>query len=155
MGKNTTSTPVSTRSPAKSWAERRQERALQLRIWRTLYNAHALARKQFPDVDWVNFLAILDVIAMARADGKPVDVSYLAYEMGWPRTSALRRLRRYADAGYLMLNRKGRHTYVNETPLAQRRARRLVDAVLEVMDRDRLTDTDTFSFRLSVRPERS
>ncbi len=150
MGKNTKSTPVSARSPAKRWAVRRQERALELRIWRTLYNAHALARKQFPDVDWVNFLAILDVIAMARAENKPVDVSYLAYEMGWPRTSALRRLRRYADAGYLTLNRKGRHTYINETPLAQRRARRLIDAVLEGMDRDHPTDMDTFSLGLQI-----
>ncbi len=99
-------------------------------------------------MDWVNFLAILDVIETARGESKPVDVSYLAYEMGWPRTSALRRLRRYADAGYLMLSRKGRHTYVNETPLAQRRARRLVDAILKGMDRDRPTDTDTFSLRL-------
>ena len=148
MGKKTISTPVTARSSAKPWAVRRQERALELRIWRTLYNAHALARKQFPDVDWVNFLAILDVIETARGESKPVDVSYLAYEMGWPRTSALRRLRRYADAGYLMLSRKGRHTYVNETPLAQRRARKLVDAVLEGMDRDRLTGTDTFSLRL-------
>ncbi len=137
--------PGSARSPAKRWATRKRERALELRIWRTLYNAHALARKQFPDVDWINFLAILDVIAMARAEGKSVDVSYLAYEMGWPRTSALRRLRRYADAGYLMLSRKGRHTYVNETTLAQRRARKLVDAVLEGMDRDRSTVTDTLS----------
>ncbi len=144
MGKNTTSTPVPARSPAKRWAVRRRERALELRIWRTLYNAHALARKQFPDVDWVNFLAILDVIETARGESKPVDVSYLAYEMGWPRTSALRRLRRYADAGYLMLSREGRHTYVNETPLAQRRARRLINAVLKGVDRDRPTEMDTF-----------
>jgi hypothetical protein len=144
VGKNTTSTPVPARSPAKRWAVRRQERALELRIWRTLYNAHALARKQFPDVDWVNFLAILDVIETARGESKPVDVSYLAYEMGWPRTSALRRLRRYADAGYLMLSREGRHTYVNETPLAQRRARRLINAVLKGVDRDRPTEMDTF-----------
>jgi hypothetical protein len=100
--------------------------------------------RQEAGVDWVNFLAILDVIETARGESKSVDVSYLAYEMGWPRTSALRRLRRYADAGYLMLSREGRHTYVNETPLAQRRARRLINAVLKGVDRDRPTEMDKF-----------
>lgn len=90
---------------AKAWADSRYSPARVYRVWRALYKAYGAARQQFPDVDWVSLIAILDVIAMARASRRRVDVSYLAAEMGWPRTTALRRLQRYAGSGYLTLTR--------------------------------------------------
>ena len=61
---------------AKAWAASKYDSALVYRIWRTLYKAHGSARKQFPDVDWTNLMVILDVIAMARANKRRVDISY-------------------------------------------------------------------------------
>ncbi len=115
----------------KAWADSKYDPALVYRMWRSLYKAHTSARKQFPDVDWVSLIAILDVIAMARADRRRVDVSYMAEEMGWPRTTALGRLHRYAKSGYLTLTKLGRHTYIDSTPKARRGAARIIDTVID------------------------
>jgi hypothetical protein len=105
------------------------------RAWAALYRAYAVARQQFSDVDWISLIAILDVIAMARAHGRRVDISYLAEEMSWPRTTALRRLRKYAGSGYLTLAREGRHTYVNDTLESRRRALKTIEVVIDSINR--------------------
>jgi hypothetical protein len=102
--------------------------------WRALYRAHGSARRQFPDVDWISLIAILDVIAMARANRRRVDISYLAEEMGWPRTTALRRLQNYAGSGYLTLSREGRHTYVDNTRKSRRRSLKVIDVMIDSID---------------------
>jgi hypothetical protein len=99
------------------------------------YKAYGSARHQFPNVDWISFVVILNVIAVARANRRRVDISYLAEEMGWPRTTALRRLRRYAGLGYLTLTREGRHTYVDNTLKSRRAALRMIDGVIDSIDR--------------------
>ena len=103
-------------------------------MWRALYKAYSTARQQFPDVDWISLIAILDVIAVARADRRRVDVSYLAEEMGWPRTTALRRLQKYAGSGYLTLTREGRHTYVDNTRESRRAALKVIDVVIDSIE---------------------
>ena len=75
---------------AKAWADSRHSPAHVYRVWRALYKAYGVARRQFSDVDWISLIAILDVIAMARANRRRVDISYLAEETGWPRTTTLR-----------------------------------------------------------------
>jgi hypothetical protein len=85
-------------------------------------------------VDWLSLIAILDVIAMARAHRRRVDISYLAEELGWPRTTALRRLRKYGGSGYLILTREGRHTYVDNTLAARRAALKVIDMVIDTID---------------------
>ncbi len=127
---------------AKAWADSKYDPALVYRIWRALYKAHSTARKQFPDVDWISLIAVLDVVAMARANRRRVDVSYMAEEMGWPRTTALRRLHRYAESGYLTLTRLGRHTYIDSTPKARRGAARVIDTVIDSIDRHLLSGSD-------------
>jgi hypothetical protein len=119
----------------KAWADSKYSPALVYQIWGVLYKAYASARKQFPDVDWISLIAILDIIAMARASRRRVDVSYLAEEMGWPRTTARRRLRRYAEFSYLTLTREGRHTYVDNTVESRRAALKMIDVVIESIDR--------------------
>ena len=119
---------------AKAWADSRYSPAQVYQIWRALYKAYGLARRQFPDVDWISLIAILDVIAMARANHRRVDISYLAEEMGWPRTTALRRLQNYAGSGYLTLTREGRHTYVDNTLKSRRAALKMIDVVIDNID---------------------
>jgi hypothetical protein len=116
---------------AKAWAASKYSPPVVYQIWRVLYKAYASARQQFPDVDWISLIAILDVIAVARANRRRVDVSYLAAEMGWPRTTALRRLRRYAGFGYLTLTREGRHTYVDNTHESRRAALKMIDVMID------------------------
>ena len=106
-------------------------------MWRALYRAYSCARQHFPDVDWISLIAILDVIAVARANRRRVDVSYLAEEMGWPRTTALRRLQKYAGSGYLTLTREGRHTYVDNTRASRRAALKVIDVVIDSLGRGR------------------
>jgi hypothetical protein len=127
---------------AKAWANSKYDPTLVYRIWRALYKAHSSARKQFPDVDWTSLIVILDIIAMARANRRRVDISYLAEEMGWPRTTALSRLRVYAAASYLTFTRLGRHTYVDDTPKAKRKALKVIDALIDGLDHDLLSETD-------------
>lgn len=115
----------------KAWAHSKYSPPVVYQIWRVLYKAYASARQQFPDVDWISLIAILDVIAVARANRRRVDVSYLAAEMGWPRTTALRRLRRYAEFGYLTLTREGRHTYVDNTHESRRAALKMIDVMID------------------------
>lgn len=119
---------------ARTWADSKHSPARVYQIWRALYKAYGSARRQFPDVDWISLIAILDVIAMARANRRRVDISYLAEEMGWPRTTALRRLQCYAGSGYLTLTRQGRHTYVDNTPKSRRAALRMIDVVIDSID---------------------
>jgi hypothetical protein len=76
---------------ARTWADSKHSPARVYQIWRALYKAYGSARRQFPDVDWISLIAILDVIAMAHANSGRVDISCLAEEMGWPRATALRR----------------------------------------------------------------
>ena len=66
----------------KAWADSRHNPARVHQAWRALYRGYGVARQQFPDVDWISLIAILGVIAMARAHGRRVDISYLAEEMG-------------------------------------------------------------------------
>jgi hypothetical protein len=120
---------------AKAWAASRHNPVRVHQAWRALYKGYGIARQQFPDVDWISLVAILDVIAVARAHGRRVDISYLAEEMGWPRTTALRRLRKYDESGYLMLSREGRHTYVDDTPQSRRAASKMIDVVIDGIDR--------------------
>jgi uncharacterized membrane protein len=119
---------------AKAWADSKYSPALVYKTWGALYKAYASARKQFPDVDWISLVAILDIIALARAGRRRVDISCLAEEMGWPRTTALRRLQRYAGSGYLTLTREGRHTYVDNTPRSRRAALRMIDVLIDSID---------------------
>jgi hypothetical protein len=116
---------------SRAWADSKHDPACVYRAWRALYRAYAVARQQFSDVDWISLIAILDVIAMARAHGRRVDISYLAEEMSWPRTTALRRLRRYDGSGHLKLSREGRHTYVDDTLESRRRALKMIDVVID------------------------
>jgi hypothetical protein len=83
----------------------------------------------------VSLIAILDVIAMARANRRRVDVSYLAEEMGWPRTTTLRRLQRYAGSGYLTLTREGRHTYIDNTRESRSAALKMIDVLIDSIDK--------------------
>jgi hypothetical protein len=119
---------------AKAWADSRHSPALVYEAWRALYKAYGAARKQFPDVDWISLIAIFDVIAIARANRRRVDISYLAEEVGWPRTTALRRLQKYAGFGYLTLTRDGRHTYVDNTAASRRAALKMIDAMIDSID---------------------
>ena len=121
---------------AKAWADSKYSPAVVHQTWAVLYKAYAAARKQFPDVDWISLIAILDVIAMARANRRRVDISYLAEEMGWPRTTALRRLQRYAGFGYLTLKREGRHTYVDNTYESRRAALKIIDIMIDNIARN-------------------
>lgn len=116
---------------AKAWADSKYSPEIVYQIWRALYKAYGSARQQFPDVDSTSLIAILDVIAVARANRRRVDVSYLAEEMGWPRTTALRRLQKYAGSGYLTLARDGRHTYVDNTAKSRRAALKVIDVVID------------------------
>lgn len=116
---------------AKAWSDSRHGPARVYQTWRALYKVYGAARRQFPDVDWISLIVILDVIAMARANRRRVDISYLAEEMGWPRTTALRRLRHYAGSGYLTLTREGRHTYIDSTVLSQRAALQMIDLLID------------------------
>ena len=100
-------------------------------IWRALYKTYHSAHAEFPDVDWISLLVILDVIAVARANRRQVDISYLSAELGWPRTTTLRRLRVFVRAGYLTLTRHGRHTYIDHTPKAWRRALKVIGVLIE------------------------
>jgi hypothetical protein len=120
---------------AKAWADSNYSPAVVYQMWRALYKAYSTARQQFPDVDWISLIAILDVIAVARANRRRVDVSYLAEEMRWPRTTALRRLQKYARSGYLTLTREGRHTYVDNTRESRRAALKVIDVVIDSIDR--------------------
>ena len=120
----------------KAWAESKHSPALVYQTWQALYKAYGSAREQFPDVDWISLIAILDVIAMARANRRRVDVSYLAAEMRWPRTTALRRLQNYAGSGYLTLSREGRHTYVDDTIKSGRAALKMIDVVIDSIDKE-------------------
>jgi len=119
----------------KAWADSRHSPALVYKAWCMFYKAYGSARHQFPNVDWISFVAILNVIAMARANRRRVDISYLAEEMGWPRTTALRRLQKYAGLGYLTLTREGRHTYVDNTLKSRRAALKMIDEVIDNIDR--------------------
>jgi hypothetical protein len=119
----------------KAWADSRHNPARVHQAWRALYKGYGAARQQFPDVDWISLIAIFDIIAMARADRRRVDISYLAEEMGWPRTTALRRLRKYAGSGYLTLAREGRHTYIDDTRESRRAALKMIDAVIDSIGR--------------------
>jgi hypothetical protein len=119
---------------SKAWEDSRHSPALVYEAWHALYKAYGSARKQFPEVDWISLMAILNVIAMARANGRRVDVSYLAAEIGWPRTTALRRLQKYAGFGYLTLTRNGRHTYVDNTVESRRAALKIIDAMIDSID---------------------
>ena len=119
----------------KAWADSNYSPAVVYHMWRALYKAYGSARKQFPDVDWISLIAILDVIAVARANRRRVDVSYLAEELGWPRTTALRRLQKYAGSGYLTLTREGRHTYVDNTRESRRAALKVIDVVIDHIER--------------------
>jgi DNA-binding MarR family transcriptional regulator len=127
---------------AKAWADSRYDPKIVYRMWHALYKAQSTARKHFPDVDWISLIAIFDVLAIARANRRRVDVSYLAEEMGWPRTTALRRLNRYAETGYLTLTRHGRHTYINSTPKARRGAAGVIDTVIDSIDWHLLSESD-------------
>jgi hypothetical protein len=120
---------------AKAWVDSNYSPAVVYQMWRALYKAYGAARKQFPDVDWISLIAILDVIAVARANRRRVDVSYLAEELGWPRTTALRRLQKYAGSGYLTLTREGRHTYVDNTRESRRAALKVIDVVIDHIER--------------------
>jgi hypothetical protein len=128
---------------AKAWADSRYSPAQVYRIWRALYRAYGSARQQFPDVDWISLIVILDVIAMARASRRRVDVSYLAVEMGWPRTTTLRRVQRYAGCGYLTLMREGRHTYIDNTRESRRAALKMIDLVIDNIDEAELPGRTT------------
>ncbi|HSA82637.1 MAG TPA: hypothetical protein VLE23_17605 [Geminicoccaceae bacterium] len=75
------------------------------------------------------------MIAVARANRRRVDISYLAAELGWPRTSALRRLQRYAGSGHLTLTREGRHTYVDNTRESRRAALSMIDILIDSIDK--------------------
>ena len=119
----------------KAWADSKYSPEVVYQMWRVLYKTYGVARQQFPDVDWISLIAILDVIAMARANRRRVDVSYLAVEMGWPRTTTLRRLQKYAGFGYLTLTREGRHTYVDNTRESRRAALKVIDVVIDSIDR--------------------
>ena len=119
---------------AKAWADSTHSPAHVYRAWRALYKAYGAARRRFPDVDWISLIAVLDVIAVARANRRRVDISYLAAELGWPRTSALRRLRRYAGYGHLTLTREGRHTYVDNTRESRRAALSVIDTLIDSID---------------------
>lgn len=119
----------------KAWADSKYSPPVVYQIWRVLYKAYASARQQFPDVDWISLIAILDVIAVARANRRRVDISYLAVEMGWPRTTTLRRLQRYAASGYLTLTREGRHTYIDNTRESRRAALRMIDVLIDGIDK--------------------
>lgn len=122
---------------AKAWADSRYGPVRVYQIWRALYKAYGSARQQFPDVDWISLIAILDVIAMARANRRRADISYMAEEMGWPRTTTLRRLQRYAGSGYLTLTREGRHTYIDNTRDSRRAALRMIDVLIDSIDKGR------------------
>lgn len=119
---------------ATEWAESKFEPELVYKIWRALYRTYHAAHEQFPDVDWISLIAILDVIAVARANRQRADISYLAVEMGWPRTTTLRRLQCYVAAGYLTFTRVGRHTYVDNTPRARHRALKVIDVLIDSID---------------------
>jgi hypothetical protein len=119
----------------KAWAASNYSPPVVYEVWHALYKAYNTARQQFPDVDWISLIAILDVIAVARANRRRVDISYLAEEMGWPRTTALRRLQKYAGSGYLTLSREGRHTYVDNTLESRRAALKVIDVVIDTIDR--------------------
>jgi hypothetical protein len=123
---------------AKAWADSRYSPAHVYRIWRALYKAYGSARQQFPDVDWISLITILNVIAMARAHRRRADISYMAEEMGWPRTTTLRRLQRYAGSGYLTLTREGRHTYIDNTRESRRAALKMVDVLIDSIDKAEL-----------------
>ena len=101
------------------------------KIWRALYKTYHSAHAEFPDVDWISLLVILDVIAVARANRRQVDISYLSAELGWPRTTTLRRLRGFVQAGYLTLTPQGRHTYIDNTPKAWRRALKVIGVLID------------------------
>ena len=120
---------------AKAWAASKYSATVVYQMWGALYKAYASARQQFPHVDWISLIAILDVIAMARASRQRVDISYLAEEMGWPRTTALRRLRKYAAFGYLTLTREGRHTYVDNTLESRGAALKMIDVMIDSINR--------------------
>ena len=128
---------------AKAWADSRYSPAQVYRIWRALYRAYGSARQQFPDADWISLIVILDVIAMARASRRRVDVSCLAAEMGWPRTTTLRRVQRYAGRGYLTLMREGRHTYIDNTRESRRAALKMIDVLIDSIDKSELHDHTT------------
>jgi hypothetical protein len=119
---------------AKAWADSSYSPAEVYRAWRALYKAYGSARSQFPGVDWISLIAILNVIAMARANRRRVDISYLAVELRWPRTTTLRRLQNYAGSGYLTLSREGRHTYVDNTRKSRRAALKMIDMVIDSID---------------------
>ena len=119
---------------AKAWADSRHSPALVFQAWRALYKAYGAARQQFSDVDWISLIAVLNIIAMARANRRRVDISYMAEAMGWPRTTALRRLQRYAGSGYLTLTREGRHTYVDNTRNSRRAILRMIDVLIDSLD---------------------
>ena len=118
----------------KAWADSRHSPALVFQAWRALYKAYGAARQQFSDVDWISLIAVLNIIAMARANRRRVDISYMAEAMGWPRTTALRRLQRYAGSGYLTLTREGRHTYVDNTRNSRRAVLRMIDVLIDSLD---------------------
>jgi excinuclease UvrABC ATPase subunit len=118
----------------RAWADSKYAPSRVYQIWHALYKAYGSARQQFPDVDWISLIAILDVIAMARANHRRVDISYLAAEMRWPRTTTLRRLQSYAEMGYLTLTREGRHTYVDNTLKSRRAALKMIDVVIDSID---------------------
>lgn len=120
---------------SKAWADSNYSPAVVYQMWRALYKAYGTARRLFPDVDWISLIVILDIIAVARANRRRVDVSYLAEEMSWPRTTALRRIQKYAESGYLTLTREGRHTYVDNTRDSRRAALKVIDVVIDSIDR--------------------
>jgi hypothetical protein len=120
---------------ARAWADSKYSVERVYQMWGVLYKAYASARRQFPEVDWISLIAILNVIAMARAERRRVDISYLAEEMGWPRTTTLGRLRKYAGFGYLTLTREGRHTYVDNTLESRRAALGMIDMIIDRIDR--------------------
>jgi hypothetical protein len=120
---------------AEAWADSKHSAALVCQMRDALYRGYASARRQFPDVDWISLIAILNVIAIARASRRRVDISYLAEEMAWPRTTALARLRKYAGFGYLTLAREGRHTYVDDTLKSRRAALKMIDVMIDSIDR--------------------
>jgi DNA-binding MarR family transcriptional regulator len=119
----------------KAWAGSTHGSAYVYQAWRALYRAYGAARQQFPGVDWISLVAILDIIAVSRAHRRRVDVSYLAEELGWPRTTTLSRLRRYSACGYLVLSREGRHTYIDNTLKGRQAAIRIIDVLIDSIER--------------------
>ena len=114
---------------------------LMIDMMRTVHGAYAPASESFGTRLETFFIALC--VALGDIDGKPFSVAKIAGYMRMPRTTVIRRLDRLRVWG--LIERRGRHYYINEKALNSLMGMRSYQQVRRILSKatQELTDLDT------------